>query len=271
MRHVKLSVLILVSLTLAFGSTFASDTPGLSNRTTPRDGGAQGSTTMISKTEGCNLIDFEGIGDLGPIGVVAGPVNVTFGTSWLGVIDGDAGGSGNFANEPSENTAAFFLDLDDISISLDTPVQFVQFFYSAAGPSLPVTVTAFDSNNVMVDQAIGNTIGRSSDGALCSGDPNGVFCLWDTITLTAAVDNITSIQIIGQGDLVNLFAIDNLQFCTEEQDLVYCCRDDLSCVQTTAANCAAAGGVEVLTCDNVDCEAVPTDKSTWGSIKGSYR
>ncbi len=269
MRHVKLSILILVSLALASFPAFAAEQPGLSNNSTPRVDDGGGSTSMYSKTEGCNLIDFEGLLDNSPIGLVPGPVNVTFGASWLSLIDSDAGGGGNFANEPSASTSAYFLDLVDISISLNPPVQFVEFFYTAAAVSLPITVTAFDAGGVQLDQAVGNTVGTDLDGAACGGDPNGNFCLWDIIQLTAATDNIASVVI--SGTISNQFGIDNLQFCTTPQDLVYCCRDDLSCTQTTAANCAAAGGVEVPTCEGVDCAAVPTDKSTWGSIKGSYR
>jgi hypothetical protein len=268
MKLVKMSLLILVSLALVSWSAFAADQPGLSNNTTGRVEGS-GSTAMEAKTDGCNLIDFEGLGDNAPIGLVPGPVNVTFGTSWLALIDGDDGGTGNFANEPSSMTAAYFLDLTDTSISLSPPVQFVEFFYTASAVSLPITVTAFDTDGNFVDQAVGNTVGTDFDGATCGGDPTGNFCQWDIITLNAAADNIASVVI--SGTVENQFGIDNLQFCTEQQELVFCCRDDLTCVQTTAANCAAAGGVEVPTCVDVDCAAVPSEKSTWGSIKGSYR
>lgn len=268
MRHVKFTTLILLSLTLAFGSAMAVDSPGLSNDPTPREGGDRGSTSMITREDDCNLINFEGVGDQLPIGLVPGPVNVTFGTSWLGLVDMDAGGNGNFANEPSEHTIAFFLDTDDISISLNPPVKFVQFFYSASEISLPVTITAFDANNDIVDTAIGSTIG-GGEGSDCVGDPEGFFCRWDVITLDAVADNITSIEITGS--VANQFGIDNLQFCTSTQELVSCCRDDLSCVLTTLENCMAADGVVVEDCENADCAAVPSEKSTWGSIKGSYR
>ena len=269
MRHAKILMLIIVSLALVALPSFAADQPGFSNNTTPRVDDDGGSTEMVSKTVGGSLIDFEGLGDGAPIGLVTGPVDVTFGASWLSIIDVDAGGSGNFANEPSPSTAAYFLDLADISITLNPPVQFVEFFYTAAAVSLPITVTAYDAGGVQVDQAIGNTVGTSTDGANCTGDPEGPFCLWDVITLTTATDNIASIVIAGTVE--NQFGIDNLQFCTEAQDLVSCCLDDLSCQQLTAEGCRAAGGVEVPTCEGVDCEPVPTEKSTWGSIKGTYR
>jgi hypothetical protein len=269
MRHVKCLMLFCVCLTLASAPTFGADQPGLSNSTTPHGSGPPGSTVMQTKDVDCNLIDFEGLVDLAPIGLVPGPVNVTFGTEWWALIDEDDGGSGNFANEPSSNTMAVLTGTSDVSIDLDTPVQFLEFFYTAAAVSLPVTVTAYDSGGGIVDQAVGNTIGTSYDGAPCSGDPTGDFCFWDVISFTAATNNISRIEIAGS--LGDLFGIDNLNFCIQPQDLVPCCLDDLSCTQLTAEGCAAAGGVEVPTCDNVDCEAVPTDKSTWGTLKSNYR
>ena len=53
-----------------------------------------GVKTMEPVSPGCNLITFEGLGDGSPIGVIPGPVNVTFGSSWLALIDADAGGNG---------------------------------------------------------------------------------------------------------------------------------------------------------------------------------
>ena len=269
MRQAKCLLIAIVCLILASWPAFAGEEPGISRDTTPREGGAQGTTEMESKTEGCNLIDFEGLENNVAIGLVPGPVNVTFGASWLSIIDADAGGDGNFANEPSPSTAAYFLDVDDISISLNPPVQFVEFFYTAAAVSLPLTVTAFDAGGGFVDQAVGNLVGTDIDGAQCTGDPNGNFCMWGSITLTAATDNIASIQIAGT--TANQFGIDNLQFCTEPQELVSCCLDDLSCAELTAEGCAAAGGVVVPTCDNADCASVPDDQSNWGTLKSRFR
>ncbi len=197
-------------------------------------------------------------------------MNVTFGASWLSLIDADDGGGGNFANEPSSFTAAYFLDTDDISISLNPPVQYLEFWYVASAVSLPVTVTAYDANGVAVDSAVGNTVGTSSDGADCVGDPNGTFCLWDIVTLNAAVDNIASIEILGS--TANQFGFDNMFFCTETQDLVGCCLPDFSCVELTAEGCLAAGGVVIdIDCSNADCETVSNEETYWDSLKSNYR
>ncbi|MHB8068989.1 MAG: dockerin type I domain-containing protein [Desulfobaccales bacterium] len=155
------------------------------------------------------VINFEGIGNNEPVGTVHGNVNVIFGSSWLGLVDNDAGGSGNFANEPSPDTTAYFLDQNDISIRFDAGVQLVEFNYTAAARSLPITVTAYDKDGKLVSRATGNTIGTSYDGANCSGDPNGDFCRWGKISLASTSNNIRYIEILGTTS--NYFGIDNLK------------------------------------------------------------
>lgn len=162
----------------------------------------------------CTLIDFEGLADNAPIGTVEGPVNVQFGSSWLSLVDADAGGNGNFANEPSPNTTAYFLDQNDISITFDIGAQSVEFYYAAASVSLPVVVTAFDDKGNMVSRMTGNKIGVSAEGANCSGDPNGQYCLFSLITLASTTNNIFKISI--EGTRSNYFGIDNLKICRGE-------------------------------------------------------
>lgn len=164
--------------------------------------------------EECTFIDFEGVGDFQPVGTVSGVPNVTFGPSWLGLVDGDAGGGGNFANEPSPDTVAFFLEPAD-PIDFDTGVQFIQVFYVASAISVPVTLEAWDGpggSGALVDSAVGNTVGTDFDGAPCTGDPTGNFCLWDVIELAAAQNNILSITL--SGATANQFAFDDMLHCT---------------------------------------------------------
>jgi len=191
-------------------------------------------TLAIGQTADCSIIDFEGVGDYAAVGMVtAGTVTVTFGTSWLGIIDSDdpGGSDGDFANEPSESTIAFLNNQDDVSIVFNPAVPYVDFWYTASAGSIPLTVTAFDIGGVQVAQDIGNTIGSATDGADCQGDPNGDFCLWDQITLFTNGGNIASIQIVGAATFD--FGIDDLRHCSEDP--------------------------------------VSNETRTWGSLKGSYR
>jgi hypothetical protein len=228
------------------------------------------SITVIDRDADCTLIDFEGIGNNLPVGVYAGPVTVTFGTSWLGLVDADDGGDGNFANEPSSNTIAYFLDTSDMGISLSPSVQYLEFWYTASASSLPVTVTAYDSAGNVVDSATGNTVGTSTDGADCAGDPTGVFCLFDVISLTADANNIAYIEILGATS--NQFGFDNFFFCTDVPETGACCFDDDTCQEISAENCASAGGIYLTGehCDTVDCGSVPVDGRDWSTVKKLY-
>jgi hypothetical protein len=180
----------------------------------PRVAKATAGTGVAAANQTCTLIDFEGLADNTPIGTIEGPVNVHFGSSWLSLIDQDAGGHGNFANEPSPSTTAYFLDQNDISISFNIGVQLVEFYYVASSYSLPVVVTAFDDHDNMVSRMTGSKLGNSSQGANCSGDPNGSFCLFSLITLASTANNIFKISI--EGTTSNQFGIDNLRICRGE-------------------------------------------------------
>lgn len=175
-------------------------------------GGYQAETGETCVAE-CNVIDFEGLLDNQAIGTIAGVPDVTFGPSWLSIIDIDAGGNGNFANEPSPSTIAYFLTPVD-PITFAEGVGFVEVFYTAAAISTPVMLTAYDGPNGtgnVVALDVGPTIGTSHDGAPCSGDPNGQFCLWDALTLTSAANDIRSLVL--SGAVANQFAFDNMTFC----------------------------------------------------------
>ena len=161
----------------------------------------------------CNVIDFEGLLNNQVIGTITGVPNVTFGPSWLSLVDADAGGNGNFANEPSASTTAYFLTPVD-PINFSAGVGFVEVFYTAASVSTPVTLTAYDGpdgtgNIVALD--VGPTIGTSFDGAPCSGDPNGDYCLWDALTLTSQSNDIRSLVL--SGAVANQFGFDDMTFC----------------------------------------------------------
>ncbi|MEM1250298.1 MAG: hypothetical protein AAGK22_28275 [Acidobacteriota bacterium] len=164
----------------------------------------------------CNKIDFEGLVNGQTIGTVRGDIDVDFGSSWISLVDEDAGGFGNFANEPSPSTIASFLETTD-PISFSKGVQFVELFYSADSTSLPVTLNAWsqrDGRGQKVATITGNTIGVADEGAPCSGDPNGRFCLFSVLSLTSESDEILSITI--EGAAGDRFGFDDMTFCTGE-------------------------------------------------------
>jgi len=176
--------------------------------------GLPGNLLGIPQGAQCTFVDFEGLGDLQPVGTVAGTPQVTFGPSWLGLIDSDAGGSGNTANEPSPETTTVFLQPAD-SVNFDTGVQYIEIFYSAASSSLPMTLSAWDGpdgTGSLVDSVVGNTVGTDFDGANCSGDPNGNYCFYAQLVLSASSDTIVSMTLSGAA--ANFVVFDDMLYCT---------------------------------------------------------
>ena len=130
-----------------------------------------------------NILDFYngGTGSLGSSGTNYG---VSFGPDALALIDADAGGNGNFANEPSPDTVAFWLT--GSSLVMNYAAGFTtgfSFFYTS---STVATVSIYDDLN-----GAGNLLGQinllaqhTANG--CTGDPNGTFCNWDAIGVAFA-------------------------------------------------------------------------------------
>jgi hypothetical protein len=124
------------------------------------------------------VLDFEGIGNLNPVddyynGVGGPDYDISFSPATLAVVDSDAGGSGNFANEPSPSTIMFFLDANNAI--LNAPNGFTtgfSFFYTS---STAATVTVYDGLG-----GTGNVLGTLNLTAQftdnCVGDPSGGFC-----------------------------------------------------------------------------------------------
>lgn len=213
-RIVRLSVALCV--TGALCSPAWAQSPGISSDTSGPNGSPANPDGAVTRGNGtdCTFVDFEGVGNDQPVGTVSGVPEVTFGASWLGLIDEDAGGSGNFANEPSPDTVTYFLSSVD-PIDFDTGVQYVELYYSASSVSLPVTLTAWDGvggSGNEVDSVQGNTVGSSLDGADCTGDPTGAFCGWSLLTLSAPSNTIRSVTLAGAE--ANQFGFDNMRYCT---------------------------------------------------------
>ena len=156
------------------------------------------------------VLDFEGIPDLSSVGNYynggAGTnYGVQFSTATLALVDADAGGSGNFANEPSPNTVMFFLDANNAILTFaagfDTGFSF---FYSS---STAATVTVYDGLN-----GTGNVLGTLSLTAQgfenCSGDPGGAFCNWTAVGVAFS----GTARSIDFGGTANQTGFDNITF-----------------------------------------------------------
>jgi hypothetical protein len=139
------------------------------------------------------VLDFEGAGDQANInGFYNGGTDsagnsgvnygIQFGTNTLSIIDADAGGGGNFANEPSPSTIMFFLTGTAVLNFAPGFETGFSFFYTS---STAATVNVYDGLD-----ATGNLIGSLDLTAQhtqnCTGDPSGTFCNWTAIGVAFA-------------------------------------------------------------------------------------
>lgn len=154
------------------------------------------------------ILDFYN-GGTGSLGSSGPNLGVGFGSTALALIDTDAGGSGNFANEPSPDTVAFWLTGTSLVMNVAAGFQDgFSFFYTS---STAATVDVFDGLN-----ATGNLLGSINLAAQhtannCTGDPTGVFCNWDPIGVAFA-GTALSVDFSGTA---NQTGYDNVTFGSE--------------------------------------------------------
>lgn len=137
------------------------------------------------------VLTFEGLGDQDPVNSFydgglsgqgySGPdYNIQFSTNALSIIDADAGGSGNFANEPTPNTILFFLSGNPY---MDVPAGFT------TGFSCYYTSVTYAGSLTVYDGlgGTGNVLAVSNfpaTGTIAGGgDPNGDFNIWQIISV----------------------------------------------------------------------------------------
>jgi len=150
------------------------------------------------------VLDFEGLANGAPVGNFYAP-DYTFSPATLALIDGDAGGTGNFANEPSPSTIMFFLDSNNAVLNATNGFTTgFSFYYSS---STAATVNVYDGAN-----ATGNILASISLAAQgfdnCSGDPNGSFCNWSPIGVSFSGTAFS----IDFGGTANQTGYDNITF-----------------------------------------------------------
>lgn len=161
------------------------------------------------------VLDFEGIGDQAAIldfynggtdsqGNSGVNYGISFGEYSLGLIDQDAGGTGNIANEPSGDTVMFFLVGSAIlnnAAGFDTGFSF---FYSAAYDATVNVYSGLNGTGTLLGSI--NLTAQHNDG--CSGDPTGDFCNYSVAGLGFA-GTAHSIDFVGT---TNYVVFDNITF-----------------------------------------------------------
>lgn len=132
------------------------------------------------------VLDFEGVGNGASInnfynggtdsaGNSGTNYGASFSTASLALIDSDAGGGGNFANEPSPDTIMFFTNANNAILNFaagfDTGFSF--FYTSSTSASVNVYDDVGGTGNLL---ATLNLTAQYTDN--CTGDPAGTFCNW---------------------------------------------------------------------------------------------
>ena len=176
------------------------------------------SALVLAPQAGALSLDFEGLknqedvlefynGGVGSIGSSGVDYGISFTAGAQALIDSDVVGptGGDFANEPTGDTVAFWLTGSDLLMNVaggfDTGFSF---FYSS---STVATVTVFDA----LDGG-GNSLGTidllAQHNIGCEGDPTGVFCNW-TAGGVAFTGTALSVSFSGTA---NFTAYDNITF-----------------------------------------------------------
>lgn len=134
------------------------------------------------------VLDFEGIGNLASVndfynggtdsvGNRGTNYGINFSRTSLAIIDEDAGGRGNFANEPSASTVLFFLSggaaMMNVAAGFSTGFSF---FYSSSENGF---INVFDGLNGTGNLLASLELDDNIDG--CIGDPTGLYCRFDSI------------------------------------------------------------------------------------------
>ncbi len=154
------------------------------------------------------VLTFEGLGNVTPVGNFYAPEYI-FSNDTLAIIDSDAGGTGNIANEPSGNTVMFFLNANNAVLNVTNGFTTgFSFFYSS---SRAVSVNVYDGLD-----ATGNLLGTLNLGAQyndnCVGDPNGQFCNWTAVGVAFGGTAYS----IDFGGTANQVAFDNITFGSKD-------------------------------------------------------
>ncbi len=141
---------------------------------------AAGAVSAVGVTPTPITLTFEGLGNLEQVGDyynggAGGSLGVRFSAGSQALIDADAGGTGDFGNEPSPNTILFFLNANSAILNYEAGfTSGFSFYYSS---SVATTIRVFDGLNGT--GTLLESITLAAQGLdNCVGDPFGVFCNW---------------------------------------------------------------------------------------------
>jgi len=175
----------------------------------PGQAGTAGVTSVQKISQAgqvCTLINFEGLGNLVPIGTIG---IATFDPGTVSAIDFDAGGSANSANEPSPETVAGALNGASTTVTFSQPVGEASFFY--AGGSGVLTANFKGAGDVLLNSQNPPTLPLGTVG----GDPTGAWDLWAQVSFNAGSNTIEKVEFIDSG-ANTFYLLDDFEFCIIE-------------------------------------------------------
>ena len=156
-------------------------------------------------------LDFEGVGDLAEVGnFYNGGAGTNYGIDFsqgsLGLVDEDAGGSGNIGNEPSPDTVLFFLNTNSaiMNVAAGFTTGF-SFFYASV--NFVGSVNVFDGLNGTGTLLATLVLPITGFG---SGDPTGDFSNWAAIGVLFA----GTARSVDFGGTANQIVYDDVTFGT---------------------------------------------------------
>jgi len=164
-------------------------------------------TPVVASANGIIVLDFEGIGNLQPVGNFYAGLGIDFSTATLAIIDSDAGGDGNIANEPSPDTVMFFLGTNEVilNVAAGFTTGFSFFYSSYTDASVRIWDDVNGGGNLLASLPL-----RGQYNENCVGDPTGFYCNW---TAEGVLFNgvAKSVDFVGEPDRV---AFDDITFGT---------------------------------------------------------
>jgi hypothetical protein len=142
-----------------------------------------------SSAQASTFLNFEGIGNFNAVdnfynGGLGGSLGIQF-ANGIAVVDADAGGAGQFANEPSGSTIMTFTSGSSVAMNVASGfINDLTFFYTA---SQPAVVQVFDGLNGTgaVLATVNLVVQHTANG--CVGDPGpglSANCNWTNVVVS---------------------------------------------------------------------------------------
>lgn len=135
-------------------------------------------------------LTFEGVGNMASVndfynggtdsmGNSGTNYGINFTQASLGLIDADAGGGGNFANEPTPSTVLFFLSGSEATMNVAAGFTTgFSFYYSSSKAGY---IHVHDQLNGQGNIIASLNLAQNYNSSNCTGDPTGNYCHWDPI------------------------------------------------------------------------------------------